>query len=99
MDIGGVWQRKGMKGGRSKGTHWKGKGKGKEFPFGPLKGKSKGKGFPLGKGKSKGGKSAHTGKGKDVRRKWWICGQHGHLGKDCRDVAVVTEESEEAYDD
>ena len=29
MDVGGIWQRKGMKGGRSKGPHWKGKGRGK----------------------------------------------------------------------
>ena len=41
MDIGAMWQRKGMKGGR------------KLFPFGPLKGKGKGRGKcpPLSKGK------------------------------------------------
>ena len=101
MEIGGVWQRKGMKGGRSKGP-WKGKGKGK-YPFEPLKGKSKGKGkwFPLGKGrgkgKSKGGKTAHTDKGKELRRKCWKCGQYGHVEKDCTNVAAVTEENEELY--
>ena len=52
-----------------------------------------------GKGKSKGGKSAHTGKGKDVRRKCSNCGQYGHFEKDFRNVAAVTEENEEAYDD
>ena len=104
MEIGGVWQRKGMKGGRSKGPHWKGKGKGK-YPFEPLKGKVKGKGkwFPLGKGKgkgkSKGGKTAHTGKGKELRRKCWKRGQYGHVEKDCRNVAAVTEENKELYDD
>ena len=81
------------------------KGRGK-FPFGPLKGKGKSKGkrwFPLGKGKgkgkSKGGKSAHTGKGKGSRPRCWNCGQHGHVEKDCRNVAAVTEESEELNDD
>ena len=106
MDIGCVWQRQGMKGGRSKGPDLKGKGKGK-FPFGPLKGKRKGKAkwCPLGKdkgkgkGKSKGGKSAHTGKGKDVRRKYWNCGQYGRLEKECKNVAAVTEENEELYGD
>ena len=98
-----MWQRKGMKGGR--GPHGKGKGRGKS-PFGPLKGKGKSKGkrwFPpgkgKGKGKSKGGKSAHTGKGKGSRPRCWNCGQHGHVEKDCRNVAAVTEESEELYDD
>ena len=99
-----MWQRNGMKGGRGKSPHWKGKGRGKAF--GPLKGKGKGKGkrwFPLGKGKgkgkSKGGKSAHTGKGKASRPRCWNCGQHGHVEKDCRNVAAVTEENEELYDD
>ena len=45
------------------------------------------------------GQMKRTGTGKDVRRKCWNGGQHGHLGKDCRNVAVVTEENEEAYDD
>ena len=63
-----------------------------------LKGKSKGKGkwFPTGKGKT-GGKT-HTGKGKD-RVRCWKCGQHGHFEKDCKNVAAVTEESEELYDE
>ena len=84
-----------------------GKAKEEENPPLALKGKGKSKGtgkwFPLakakGKGKCKGGKSAHTGKGKEVRRKCWNCGQYGHLEKDCRNVAVVTEENEELYDD
>ena len=52
-----------------------------------------------GNGKSKGGKSANTGKGKDSRPRCWNCGQHGHVEKDCRNVAAVTEENEELYDD
>ena len=97
MDIGAMWQRKGMKGGRGKGLHWKGKGRGKPSPFGPLKGKGKGRGKcpplsrPPFKGKSGGGKSAHTGKGKDMRMNCWNCGQHGHLEKDCKNVAVKTD--------
>ena len=76
----------------------KGKGRGKLSPFHPLKGKSKGRGkwSPFGKGKSRG--KAHTGKGKD-RMKCWKCGQHGHFEKDCKNVASVTEESEEIYDE
>ncbi len=35
MDIGDVWQGKETKSGRSKGPHWKGKGKEKEFPLWP----------------------------------------------------------------
>ena len=100
MEVGGVWRRKG----KSKG---KGKGRGK-FPFGLMKGRGKGKGkgrgkFPFGplkgKGKSKGGKTGPTGKGRDSRPRCWKCGQHGHLEKDCRNVAVVTEESKELYDE
>ena len=34
MDIGAMWQRKGMKDGRGKGPHWKGKGRGKLSPLG-----------------------------------------------------------------
>ena len=82
-------------------------------PFGPLKAKSKGRGkwsplskckgrgkwSPFGKGKSGGGKSAHTGKGKDMRMKCWNCGQHRHFEKDCKIVAAVADESEELYDD
>ena len=105
MEIGGAWQRKGMKGGKGKGPHWKGKGRGK-YPFGLMKGKGKsnGKGrgkYPFGplKGKGKGGKTAHTRKGKDLRQRCWNCGQHGHVEKDCRNVAAVTEESEELNDD
>ena len=104
MDIGAMWQRKGKGRGKwsplGKGLKGKGKGKGKgRLPsFGQLKGKSKGKGkwFPTGKGKS-GGKT-HTGKGKD-RVRCWKCGQHGHFEKDCKNVAAVTEESEELYDE
>ena len=110
MDVGAMWQRKGKgrgkwpllgKGMKGRGK-WsplgKGKGRGKLSPFGPLKGKSKGRGKwpPFSKGKS-GGK-AHTGKGKD-RMKCWKCGQHGHFEKDCKNVAAVTEESEELYDE
>ena len=104
MDVGAMWQRKGKGRGKwsplGKGVKGKGKGKGKgRLPsFGQLKGKSKGKGkwFPTGKGKS-GGKT-HTGKGKD-RVRCWKCGQHGHFEKDCKNVAAVTEESEELYDE
>ena len=104
MDVGAMWQRKGKGRGKwsplGKGLKGKGRGKGKgKLPtFGQLKGKSKGKGkwFPTGKGKS-GGKT-HTGKGKD-RVRCWKCGQHGHFEKDCKNVAAVTEESEELYDE
>ena len=42
MDIGGVWQRRGMKGkGKWSPLGKKGKGKEKEFPFGPQKGECK----------------------------------------------------------
>ena len=75
MEIGGVWQRKGMKGGRGRSPHWKGKGRGKA-PFGPLKG----------------------AKGKETRPRCRNCGQHGHVEKDCRNVAAVTEENEGLYD-
>ena len=76
----------------------RGKGRGKLPTFGQLKDKSKGKGkwFPTGKGKSAG--KTHTGKGKD-RVRCWKCGQHGHFEKDCKNVAGVTEESEELYDE
>ena len=96
MEVGGVWQRKGKSKGRGKFPfglmkgRGKGKGKGRgKFPFGPLKGK----------GKSKGGKTGPAGKGRDSRPRCWKCGQHGHLEKDCRNVAVVTEENEELYDE
>ena len=56
IEIGSMWQGKGMKGGRGNLPHWKGKGRGKA-PFGPLKRK----------GKRKGGIGAHTGKRKDSR--------------------------------
>ena len=87
---------------RNEGFHWKGKGRGK-FPFGPLKGKGKSKGkrwFPpgkgKGKGKSEGGKGAHTEKRKASRPRCRNCGRHGHVEKDCRNVAALTDESEEA---
>ena len=56
MDIGATSQTKGMKGGRGKGPHWKGKGRGKLSPFGPLKGQGKGRGAwsPRSKGKGRG---------------------------------------------
>ena len=78
----------------------RGKGKGKLHTFGPLKGKSKGKGKwnPFGKSNSKGGKSTYTGKGKG-RIRWWKCGQHGHFEKDCKNVAAVTEENGEFYEE
>ena len=34
-----------------------------------------------------------------MRMKCWNCEQHGHLGKGCKDVAAVTDENEERYDD
>ena len=108
MEIGGVWQRKGMKSGRGKSPHWKGKGRGKA-PFGPLKGKGESKGkrwFPLSNGNWKGkgrGKapfnSLKGAKRKETRPRCRNCGQHGHVEKDCRNVAAVTEENEELYDD
>ena len=65
MEIGGVWQRKGMKGkGKSKEKRWfpLGKGKGRrKYPFGPL----------TGTGKSKGGMGAHTEKRKASRPRCW----------------------------
>ena len=111
MEIGGVWQRKGMKGGRGKSPHWKGKGRG-NAPFGPLKGENErvkcehtGKGENervkcdhTGKGENKGVKSDHTGK-RNVRRKCWNCKRYGHLAKDCGNVAALTDENREAYDD
>ena len=96
MEIGGVWQRKGMKGGRGKS------------PFGPLKGKGKSKGkrwFPLSKGnwKGKGRGKAPFGpqrsKKKKDETKVSDCGLHGHVERDCRNVAAVTEENEDLYDD
>ena len=96
-----------MKGGRGRSPHWKGKGGGKA-PFGPLKGKGKSKGkrwFDLSKGnwKGKGRGKASFGplkgaKGKETRPRCRNCGQHGHVEKDCRNVAAVTEENEELYD-
>ena len=58
----------------------------------------KGKWNPFGKGNSEGGKSFHTGKGKD-RIRCWKCGHHGRFEKDCKNVAAVTEENEELYDE
>ena len=72
---------------RSEGLHWKGKGRAK-YPFGPL----------TGKGKSKGGKGAHTEKRKASRPRCRNCGRHGHVEKDCRNVAALTNENEEACD-
>ena len=67
------------------------KGSGKQSPFDPLKGK----------GKSGSGKSTPTvrkGKGKE-RLRCWKCGQHGHMSKDCKNVATVYDETqEEAYE-
>ena len=31
--------------------------------------------------------------------KCWNCGQHGHLEKDCKNLAAVTDENEELHDD
>ena len=78
----------------------KGKGRGKLHAFGPLKGKSKGKGKwnPFGKSNREGGKSFHTGKGKD-RIRCWKCGHHGHFEKDCKNVAAVAGGNEELYDE
>ena len=83
MEIGGVWQRKGIRDEKREGFYWKGKGR--EYPFGPLKGENEGV------------KSDHTGKRK-VRRKCWNCGRHGHVEKDCRNVAALTDENEDACD-
>ena len=49
-----------------------------------------------GKGKSKGGKGAHTEKRKASRPRCRNCGRHGHVEKDCRNVAALTDENEEA---
>ena len=84
MEIGGVWQRKGIRDEKREGFYWKGKGKAK-YPFGPLKGENEGV------------KSDHTGKRK-VRRKCWNCKRYGHLAKDCRNVAALTDENEKACD-
>ena len=90
---------KGMKGRGKWSPLGKGKGRGKLHAFGPLKGsKGKGKWNPFGKSNSEGGKSLHTGKGKD-RIRCWKCGHHGHFEKDCKNVAAVTEENEELYDE
>ena len=76
------------KGGRGESTHTGRKGKGREelFPFGPPERK---------RGRVK---LAHTGQGK-VRSRCWKCGQHGHLKKECKNVAAATNDNEEAYDD
>ena len=86
MDVGGRWQSKG-------------KGRGKRSPLGKglkRKGRGKGRGKLPTFGQLKG--KTYTGKGKD-RARCWKCGQHGHFEKDCKNVAAVTEESAELYDE
>ena len=96
IEVGGVWRRK-----------EKGKGKGRETPFDPLKGKGKSKGGNTGPTRSKGGNTGPTGskggntgptgKGRS-RPRCWNCGRHGHVERDCRNVVALTDENEEACD-
>ena len=51
-----------------------------------------------GNGENERVKSDRTGK-RSMRRKCWNCKRYGHFAKDCRNVAALTDENREAYDD